>query len=323
MAKKGKPRSGSMGVWPRKKAARKIARVRSYPEVKEPKLMGFAGYKAGMTHLMVVEQNKNKPNAGQETFTPATIIECPPLKIFAIRLYKDQNVSKQLNFKSDKELSRALHVPKKFSTKEDLDKVDLEKYDDLRVLVYTQPKLTSIKKTPELFELPIGGNIQDKLNFVKENLQKEINITDVFEEGQLIDTHAVTKGKGFQGPIRRFGISMTASKSEKARRNPGSLGGWKSQGHVMYRVPHAGQTGYHLRTQNNNLILKIGKDPKEVNPKGGFLRFGNVKSTYVIVKGSIQGPKKRLITLTPALRPKKKIPHSSDSITHISTESKQ
>ena len=312
-----------MQVWPRVRAKKQTARVRSYAKHKEAKLLGFAAYKAGMTHLMVTGQDKNKINAGLETFTPATILECPPMKIASARLYKNGQVIKQLNFKTEKELARKVKLGKKTQGKEQLEKLNVEDFDEVRVQLYTMPKLIDLKKTPEIFEVPIGGNLTEQLEFLKNNFDKPISITDVVSEGSIVDLHAVTKGKGTQGPVVRFGISLTAKKSEKARRNPGSLGGWKSQGHVMYRVAHAGQTGYHLRTQNNNLILKISDKPEEVNPKGGFVNYGLVKSNYLIVKGSVPGPKKRLITITQPMRAKQIPKHSSESITYISRESQQ
>ena len=328
MGKASKPRSGSMGVWPRKRAKKQVARIRSYPDFKDAKPLGFAGYKAGMTHLLITGQNKKKVNAGQETFTPATIIECPPLKIAGIRLYKKQGtgivVHSQLNFKAEKELARKFNLnPKKVVGKEALEKLNADDFVDLRLQVYTLPKLTGIKKTPEMFELALGGSVQDKLEYVKNNLDKPISVKDVFEEGAVVDSHSITRGRGTQGPVRRFGIGFTSHKSEKARRTPGSLGGWKGHAHFLYRVPQAGQTGYHQRVQHNNLILKISDNPEDINPKGGFVRFGNVKNTYLLVKGSVGGPKKRLITLTQPMRLKDKQSYSSDSITYINKESQQ
>ncbi len=323
MAKSSKPRSGSMGVWPRKRSKKQTARIRNYTTTDEAKPLGFAGYKAGMTHLMVTGQGKNKVNAGQETYTPATIIECPPMKIASVRLYKNNNVIQQINLKTDKELARQQkNNPKKAKGKESLEKLNPEEFDDLRIQVYTTPKTTTIKKTPDLFEMELGGSKEEKLEYIKNNFDKVITINDIFKEGVFVDTHSITTGKGFQGPIRRFGIGMTSHKSEKARRNPGSLGGWKGHAHFMYRVPKAGQTGYHQRTQNNNLILKISDKPEEVNPKGGFLRYGEVKNPYIIIRGSIPGPKKRLITMTSPRKPKK-VSYSSESITSISRESQQ
>src|SRR3989344_954150 len=100
----------------------------------------------------------------------------------------------------------------------------------LTVVVYTQPKLTGIgKKRPEIFEIALGGSIKDKFEYAKQNIGKEIKITDIFKEGELVDIHGVSKGKGTQGPVKRFGISIRSHKAEKTKRGPGSLGGWRGQ----------------------------------------------------------------------------------------------
>ncbi len=281
-----------------------------------------------MTNLQITEEDKNKTGSGQDKSVPATIIECPPMKIASIRLYKQEGrnlkLAKQLNFKSEKELVRTLKLnQKKTTTKEQLEKINSEEYDEVRVQVYTMPKLTGKKKTPELFELALGGSVQEKIDFVKENHDKQITIDQIFEEGSLVDTHSVTKGKGFQGPIQRYGIGKYSIKSEKGNRTPGSMGGWIAHAHWMYRIPKAGQDGYHQRVQNNNLILKISDKPEEINPRGGFINYGEVKNQYVLVKGSIPGPKKRLITLTQPMRPGPKPKYSSESIKAISKESQQ
>ncbi len=71
----------------------------------------------------------------------------------------------------------------------------------------------------------------------------------------------------------------------------------------MYRVAFSGQTGFHQRMQYDNQILSIVEDPAQVNPDGGFLSYGLVKNPCVIVRGSLPGSKKRLITLTAPRRP--------------------
>ena len=53
----------------------------------------------------------------------------------------------------------------------------------------------------------------------------------------------------------------------------GNLGPF-SPGYVVSTVPQAGQTGYHQRTEYNKRLLKIGDNPDEINPKGGFLNYG-------------------------------------------------
>ncbi|RME31722.1 50S ribosomal protein L3 [Candidatus Woesearchaeota archaeon] len=323
MAKRTAPRSGSMQVWPRKRARRPYARVRSWNRA-EKGLLGFAGYKAGMTHVMAVDTGKNSPTKGETIAVPVTVLECPPLRIYSVRAYTEdaygKHVKTEIVVGTDKFLARKLQTKK--TRAEQLKELKPEEYADITIIVATQPSKTGIgKKKPELFEIALGGSNEEKLAWITEHVGKDIPVTEVFKEGDYLDTHAVTKGKGFQGPVKRFGIGFKSHKSEKGRRNPGSLGGWSGQQHFMYRIAHAGQTGYHLRTQYNNQILKVGEDPKEVNPAGGFLRYGEVKNPFVLVRGSVQGPKKRLVTLVKAVRPKEQ--RSLPTVELISTRSQQ
>jgi large subunit ribosomal protein L3 len=319
-----KPRKGSLQFWPRKRAKRQYARVRSWTRLKEAKLLGFAGYKAGMTHLMINDSRKNSLTRGEEIFCPATIIECPPLKTASIRFYKNtinglKIVSEVFAEKIDKELGRKIIAPKKVRKKIE----EVGDYDMIRLLVYTQPKLAGMKKKPEIFEIGIGGNKEEQLKYAKEKLGKEINVDEVFTAGQQVDIHAVTKGKGFQGAVKRFGISLTSHKSEKSRRTPGSLGPWVAQGHILWRVAYAGKMGYHQRTEYNKWLIKIGTKPEEINPKGGFVNYGIIKNPYILVKGSVIGPVKRLIRFNHAIRQNKKIPAEAPILSYLSLESKQ
>jgi len=145
----------------------------------------------------------------------------------------------------------------------------------------------------------LKGSPQEKLEFAKSILNREINFDEFFDKNQLIDIHAVTKGKGLSGPVKRFGITLKPHKSEKGIRRPGSLGPWHPA-RVTFRVAMAGQTGYFTRVKYNNKIISFGKEmPVE------FMHYGKIKTNYVIVKGSVQGPAKRAVAITSALRPKK------------------
>jgi large subunit ribosomal protein L3 len=322
--KKRNPRHGSMQFWPRVKSKRAHARVRTWNNLGKGAL-GFAGYKVGMTHVMVTDNKATSKTKGETISWPVTILECPPLKVASIRFYKNspygsKAVSQILAQNLDKTLSKIISMPKKEGKKID----DIKGFDDISLVVYTQPGLTGIgKKKPEMFEIGVGGNNEEKLAYAKEKLGQEIKIEDVFKPGEQIDIHSVTKGKGFQGPMKRFGISRTSHRSEKSVRNPGSLGGWKAQGHVMYRVAHAGQTGYHQRTEYNKYLLKIGDKPEEVQQKGGFVSYGAIKNHYIVLKGSIGGARKRLIKMSHAIRPLGTMPKEAPAITSISTASKQ
>ena len=75
------PRSGSMQFWPRVRAKRSYARLRTATHQKDSKFATFPGYKVGMTHVMLTDNRKNSPTKGSELSWPVTVIECPPVKI--------------------------------------------------------------------------------------------------------------------------------------------------------------------------------------------------------------------------------------------------
>jgi large subunit ribosomal protein L3 len=319
------PRSGSMQFWPRVRAKRHYARVRHPPQAKEAKIQGFAGYKAGMTHIMFTDSRKNASTKGETVSFPVTVVECPPIKVYGVRFYNKGllgiKAAKDIVTKSDKELARKIPQPKKEGK---LDGINPDDYTDIKLLVYTQPKLTGIgKKKPEIFEMHMGGSLQEKLAYAKDHLGKEIFLKDIFKEGDQVDLHVVTKGKGFQGAVKRFGIHRKPHKSEKTRRAPGTLGGWVAQGHFMYRVPHAGSTGYNQRIEYNKLILKIGEKPEDVNPAGGFLHYGLIKNNYLLIKGSVGGPANRIVRMSLGARPNPKFAGFVPDIKSINQDSKQ
>lgn len=327
-AKANNPRSGSMQFWPRVRAKKIVPRTRYFAKIKDVKISGFAGFKVGMTHVIYREVKKTARFAGEEVSIPTTIIECPPLKIFAIRFYTEDSyglhVAKDvINPKVDKEVAMVINLPKAHHS---IDNHDHTKYSDLRLLVYTQPKLTGIgQKKPSVFEIAVGGSsVEEKLKFAKDHLDKEIKISDVFKEGEFVDVSAVTKGKGLQGPVKRFGISRKQHKSEKGTRRPGSTnGGWCAQGHMMYRVAKSGKMGFHTRTAYNIKIIKISDNLDDIKVDGGHLQYGVVKNTYILVKGSVPGSRKRLIRLNSPTRPTRNNVPTPIPLEYIDLHSKQ
>ena len=145
-----------------------------------------------------------------------------------------------------------------------------------------------------------GKSAKEKLDYVKSILGKDVNVDEVFEPGAYVDVIGVTKGKGWQGVIKRFGIAKQRRKATGRYRHLGNLGAWHPAV-VEYTVAQAGQMGFHKRTILNNLLVQVG-DAKDLNQKGGLLHYGEVRTKYVIIKGSIPGPKKRMIKLRRALR---------------------
>ena len=94
-------------------------------------------------------------------------------------------------------------------------------------------------------------------------------------------------------------------------------------GYVRKTIRQGGQTGYHQRTEYNKRILSIASaEDKAITPSGGFLHYGEVNSDYVLVKGSLPGPAKRLVRFRDATRGSDKPAHPYE-ITYVSTSSKQ
>jgi large subunit ribosomal protein L3 len=289
------------------------------------------GYKAGMTHIMMVEDKPGSLHLGKEVTQPATILDVPPIIVFAIRAYtKDQyglhTFSEAWMKSPPKDFDRAFVLPEEFNAEENMKKIEekIEEIAEIRLLVATQPRLAAVpKKKPDISEIKVdGGSIQEQLEYAKGLLGKTVSITDVFKEGQFMDAIAITKGKGFQGPVKRWGINILPRKSRKTKRGVAAIGPWKPA-RVLYSVPRAGQMGYHQRTEYNKRILKIGVNGKEITPKGGFIKYGEVKGTYIIIHGSLPGPAKRLVRMRYPARPPTKSPSAPPNITYISLESTQ
>ncbi len=303
-------RSGSLQFWPRKRAKKILPSVNWNAVKSESKINGFIGYKVGMISVYAKDNTADSMTKNKKIIIPTTILECPKMKIYSVRLYKNNKVLQDVIVGFDKELKRKLKKPKQIKdiTKE-LEKIKQE-YDDIRVIVHSDVKSTAIKKTPDLIELGLGGSREDKLSFIKEKIGKEISISEVFNktdgENITIDVRGVTKGFGTQGPVKRFGITLKSYKSEKGRRRPGSIGPWHPA-RVTFRVPMAGQTGFHTRVEYNKQILKVGNvKENDINREQGFHRFGKIKTDYILIRGSVPGPNKRVLLLTPAIRPTKK-----------------
>lgn len=294
------PRKGSLQFWPRKRVSKLLPSVNWNAINSGKNLKGFICYKVGMASAYVKDNTEHSMTKGKKIAIPVTIMECPPLKILSVRFYKNGKVVGEILAENpDKELKKIIRLPKKKSGKIE----DAKDYDDIRVIVYSQVKKTNIKKTPDVTEIGLTGSLEEKLSYVKDKLHKEISVSEIFEKGKLADARGLTKGKGLSGPVKRFGIQLKQHKSEKGRRRPGSLGPWHPA-RVIFRVPMAGQLGVFNRAVYNNKIIDIGKSENQ-NLKG-ITNYGDVKTEYLLLRGSIQGPQKKQILLTYPLRETKK-----------------
>merc|ERR1719326_466141 len=134
---------------------------------------------------------------------------------------------------------------------------------------------------------------------------------------EAIDVIGVTKGKGNEGVTTRWGVTRLPRKTHRGLRKVACIGTWHPA-RVQFQVPRAGQDGYHHRTEINKKIYRVGKNAKEdpngamttadltekgITPMGGFAHFGEVTQDWVMIKGTVMGPKKRIITLRKSLLP--------------------
>lgn len=324
-----RPKRGSHGYSPRVRAQSQVPRLTSWPEgAGEPHVQGFAAYKAGMTHALVVDYRKASVTAGQEVQIPITVLECPPMKVAAVRVYGLASAGWKTLGESwatdvDAELGERVSVPKERNGS--VDGLKIDDAEEVRILAYTQPgRVTGVpKKVPEIMELRIAGGAFDaRLAYAKGLLGKEIQVKDVFKTGQMIDVAAVTKGFGFKGSVPRWGVKLQGHKDSKNRRDTSPLGPFQPR-YIRPTVPMPGQMGYHQRTEFNKRILKLGDDGAEITPAGGFLHYGVVRNNYVLLHGSIPGPTKRLIRLREAARDNGHVKVDQPDLTYVSTASKQ
>ncbi len=314
MPRTRKPRRGSLQFWPRVRARRIYPRIKSHADTNDVKPLEFACYKAGMTHIQYIDNDNNSPTKNKIVTKAVTVLESPSLLVLALRFYKKSQygwtaVGEQWTDVPD-------FVKRKYPKSKNKKSYDGD-FDDVRLVVSTQPNKIELKKTPEIFEVHLGGDKDKKLEYAKSVLGKELSVKDIFSEGEFVDVTAITKGKGFQGPVKRFGIRIQGRKDKQHHRHVGSVG-QERPGKIRWTVARPGQMGFHQRTEYSKRIIKIGDDGFEV--KGGIVNYGNVKKDYILIEGSVPGPKKRLIILRASLRPKKPKPVS---ISYISKESKQ
>jgi large subunit ribosomal protein L3 len=345
-----KPRTGSMQFWPRKRAARIFPHLSTYPSVDgssldKPKLLAYAGYKAGMLQILTKDLIKGSPTFGEDIVVPVTVLDCPPLVAVGLRTYRmtTNGLAIIADAWADKlpkgleGLRKAKKANKAKKEKKDVEGKSVEGQDlsaeqkahlehesksqghnfskmekesdstvAVRLVLSTQPRLSGIgKSSPEVFEIEIvGKSVSEKISFARGILGKEVKPTEVFREGDFVDAVAVTRGKGMVGPTRRFGAVIQNRHATHKRRHIGSLG-QEQPGKVRHTVPQAGQMGFQQRTEHNKRLMKVADaegSGKDVTPVAGFNRYGLVKGPYILIEGSVPGPKKRLIFLRSPIR---------------------
>jgi len=343
------PRHGSMGFCPRKRAVHHRGRVRSFPrddQAKPCQLTAFMGYKAGCTHILREVNRVGSKLHKKETVEMVTIIETPPLVVVGLVGYVatprglrtltsvwSQHLSETVKRRFYKNWYRAkkkafdryaARVADEKNKEIETELARMKKYCQVvRVLAHTQIRKVGLRqKKAHLMEIQInGGTVADKVKFGFELFEKKVPVASVFNQNDMIDILGVTKGKGFEGVITRFGTAQLPRKTHRGLRKVACIGAWHPP-RVRSTIARAGQHGYHHRTEINKKVFRIGeaavdKDGKPVwnastptdltqktiTPLGGFPHYGEVNEDFLMVKGCVVGPKKRILTLRKSLVP--------------------
>lgn len=186
----------------------------------------------------------------------------------------------------------------------------------IRVLAHTQISLVKLRqKKAHLMEIQInGGSTADKVDFGYGLFENKVPVDTVFSPNEMIDVIGVTKGHGTEGVTTRWGVTRLPRKTHRGLRKVACIGAWHPA-RVSWTVARAGQRGYHHRTEINKKIYRVGKaalqdgkfnpnaqteadlTSKAITPMGGFPHYGVVNEDFLMIKGGIVGPKKRVITL--------------------------
>ncbi|MBI3640242.1 MAG: 50S ribosomal protein L3 [Thaumarchaeota archaeon] len=310
--KHSQPRRGSLAYLPRGRAKSMEARIRTWPQEEgdQPKLLAHAGFKAGCIRIASIDDRDKTPNFGKQLVSLGTVVVTPPIVIIGIRGYSKDRYGIDSSFDVyAKDLPKEL--PRLFTAKSDeksLERAEksLGRINDIFAIAAILPGQAGIdQKKPYVFEIAVkGGDIQKQFAFVKDLLGKEVKVDQVFQKGADVDVAAITKGKGIEGPITRWGVKKKQHKSRKSVRALGTLGPI-SPATIMYTVPRAGQRGFHQRTQYNNRIMIMSNTQNsefKINPAGGFKHFGLVEGDFVVIRGSIPGTYRRLVKLRSPMR---------------------
>jgi len=299
-----------------------------------------------MTHVVKYqERREGKKVIKKDVVHAVSVVECPPMKVVGMVGYVetprglralstvwaaqlDQDVKRRFykNWMNAKKKAFSKYADRfkeddksKKSIKRDLERI--KKYCSVvRVLCATQVRKLKIRQVKShVMEIQVnGGDAAAKVDWVYGKFEQEVSVGEVFNNNEVIDTVGVTKGKGTQGPIKRFGVSRLNRKSHRGLRKVACIGAWHPSA-VKWTVARRGQLGYHSRTEMNKKIYRIGAGAvrgvknnatteadaieKNITPMGGFPHYGEVNEDFLLIKGGIMGVRKRPIVLRKSIFP--------------------
>lgn len=283
------PRRGSLAYRPRGRAKSMLPRVRTWPRLKsdKPTVLAFPAFKAGTIHAITVDDRAKTPNFGKLLFNVSSVLSLPEAEIKGMRFYSHEN-------------GQDFPIGEVWSpSKVALDSLPIGKTSRVTAMVSVTPDEAGLsQKKPIVMEVGVSGaDLKTQAEYVFGLLGKKMKFADVFKAGMYVDVLGITKGKGFEGPVTRFGVKRKQHKSRKSVRAVGVIGPWHPAA-VMYTVPRAGQMGFHQRTETGKRILMLGNaQEKPITPAGGFLHFGQVRGDYAVLRGSVPGPANRFLVV--------------------------
>lgn len=109
---------------------------------------------------------------------------------------------------------------------------------------------------------------------------------DIFVAGDKIDVSGISKGKGYQGAIKRHGQSRgPMAHGSKYHRSAGSMGGSSSPSRVFKGKKMPGHMGAEAVTVQNLVVVRV-----------------DVENNLILVKGAVPGPKKSIVTVRNAFK---------------------
>lgn len=194
---------------------------------------------------------------GEDTLVPVTVIEAGPCPVTQIKTAQsDGYEAVQIGFGAQKEQRM------------------------------TKPALGHFKKAGT-------ENLRKLAEFRVENAS-EFKLGDVitvakFSEGQMVDVIGTTKGRGFQGVMKRYNFDgQPQTHGHMMHRRPGSVGCRQTPGHVYKGRKMPGHMGQVRCTTQNHPIVKVLED-----------------KNILLIKGSIPGAKGDIVIVRPAKKAKK------------------
>ena len=343
------PRQGHLGYLPKRRTKHTKGKIRHFPKDDASKpvhLTAFMGYKAGMTHIVRgMEKKEGRKTIKKDVVEAVTVVETPPMTIVGMvgyidtprglralstvwaqklpdgvirRFYKNYYVSKKRAFQNYAKKYTEDKDSKKHPSR-DINRI--KKYCSVvRVLAATQiEKCKFRQKKAHLMEIQVnGGSIEKKVDWASSKFENEVTVGEVFSNNEMIDTISITRGKGTQGVIKRFGVARLPRKTRRGLRKVACIGAWHPSA-VKWTVARTGNLGYFHRTHINQKLYRVGQGAirgvdnnasteadahvKNITPIGGFPHYGIVNEDFLLVKGGICGPRKRQITIRKTLLP--------------------